>query len=166
MAQTNKSIIQPKTKQPRHPAAAARCTRLETPRAAAAAMAAVAGAAAPAAAQAAPPLLLLFDDPHSEYCAKVKVVLHHKGLAWETLPAKPCGRGGGSSGCGGGSGGESGGGEVMDFASRAPLGKIPALVVVDAATGQEEVSAAAAIVAAELELSCYRLQIWLLGRAS
>ncbi|WIA16903.1 hypothetical protein OEZ85_013830 [Tetradesmus obliquus] len=69
--------------------------------------------------------LLLYDDPHSEYTAKVKVALHHKGLAFKTVLAKPCG----------------GGSLDPEFLARAPLGKIPALVV-------RNITAAAAAAAA------------------
>jgi len=85
---------------------------------------AAAGAAPAAAAAAATQQRLrlqLYDDPHSEYCAKVKVALHHKGLRWETLSVKPCSDGSASRGAAD---------SLERFKRRAPLGKIPALVVV------------------------------------
>ncbi|KAG2446984.1 hypothetical protein HYH02_008138 [Chlamydomonas schloesseri] len=55
--------------------------------------------------------LELYDDPHSEYSAKVKVALFAKGLAWAPLPL-PCGTT-----------------RSPEFRAVNPLGKIPALRV-------------------------------------
>lgn len=54
--------------------------------------------------------LALFDDPHSLYCAKVKIALLAKNLTWETLDI-PCGST-----------------KSADYLKLAPLGKIPALI--------------------------------------
>eukprot|EP00198_Chlamydomonas_reinhardtii_P009405 XP_001698742.1 predicted protein [Chlamydomonas reinhardtii] len=55
--------------------------------------------------------LELYDDPHSEYSAKVKVALYAKGLVW-TPVAVPCGST-----------------RSPEFRAVNPLGKIPALWV-------------------------------------
>jgi glutathione S-transferase len=64
---------------------------------------------------------------------QVKLALYHKGLAFTKLLAKPCGGGGGLD---------------PEFLARAPLGKIPALVVrtaeAAAATAAADIAAAAA----------------------
>jgi hypothetical protein len=57
---------------------------------------------------------------------QVKVALYHKGLAFTKLLAKPCGGGGGLN---------------PDFLARAPLGKIPALVVRSVAAAESEAAA-------------------------
>ncbi|GFR50319.1 hypothetical protein Agub_g12513 [Astrephomene gubernaculifera] len=67
--------------------------------------------ATPAKAMPAITRLELYDDPHSEYSAKVKVAMHAKGLCWATLPV-PCG-----------------GTRSPDFLAINPLGKIPVLCV-------------------------------------
>ncbi|KAG2432226.1 hypothetical protein HXX76_009145 [Chlamydomonas incerta] len=69
------------------------------------------GAAASASAGSRVSVLELYDDPHSEYSAKVKVALHAKGLAWTPL-ALPCGTT-----------------RSPEFRAVNPLGKIPALWV-------------------------------------
>ncbi|KXZ43763.1 hypothetical protein GPECTOR_81g213 [Gonium pectorale] len=56
--------------------------------------------------------LELYDDPHSEYSAKVKVALHAKGLAWKSL-AVPCGST-----------------RSAEFLAINPIGKLPVLVAV------------------------------------
>ena len=87
-------------------------------------MRAAAGAAATSPHQ--PPVrLALFDDPHSEYCAKVKIALRAKGLEWETLPARPCG----------GGGGDAGDAAARRFRAASPLGKIPVLLVIGGGGG-------------------------------
>lgn len=56
--------------------------------------------------------LALYDDPHSLFCAKVKIALvAKKGLQWEALSV-PCGST-----------------RSSEYRAKAPLGKIPALVV-------------------------------------
>lgn len=64
--------------------------------------------------------LRLYDDPHSLFCSKVKVVLHAKALAYEPLPV-PCGST-----------------KSPEYLRQNPLGKIPALVVTEAAESERE----------------------------
>lgn len=56
-------------------------------------------------------LLELYDDPHSEFSAKVKVALYAKGLSWTSLEV-PCGST-----------------RSPEFLALNPIGKIPALRV-------------------------------------
>ncbi|PNH05761.1 putative glutathione S-transferase BZ2 [Tetrabaena socialis] len=77
--------------------------------------------------------LALYDDPHSEYSAKVKVALRGKGIDFDLL-SLPCG----SS-------------RSPEYLALNPLGKIPALVVTNIRTGAKDVVVESEVILEYLE---------------